>query len=884
MKQNQRSRHSRWFGIWFLLGFISILHAQVLQTLYSFNSATGTSPYAGLTLGNDGNFYGTAQTGGAYDLGTVFKVTTNGTLTTLASFDTNSGANPYGALALGADGNFYGTTFQGGAGGCGTVFMLTTNGNLFTLASFFTTNGANPRGTLVRGSDGAFYGTTEFGGQDGFGTVFRASTDGTLVSLASFSYADGAYPYAGLALGDQGSYYGSATGGGTSLGTVFRASTNGSLVSLYSFPTAAVGNGPNGLVYDGSGSFYGTTQSGGTNGGSGTAFKISTNGVITTLHSFGGWDGGAPYANLLRGPDGALYGSTYYGGTHGVGTIYQITTNGQLTTLISFNISNGAYPFGDLALGPDGNFYGTTVEGGAYDSGTMFRLSLVPAILVQPQSQAANRGAAVAFSVGTSAPSLVTYQWLKNGTNLLDGANVFGSTTSMFTITNVSDTDAGDYSVIVSNAFGSVSSSNATLTVIDPPLITAQPRSVLVLAGTNVAFDVSVIPAAGVSFQWQFNGSNVRDATNEVYSISSVGTNDAGTYAVLASNEAGPTISSNATLGVVFSPQGQTNYALSTATFSAPAFSPEPVMYQWQRNGTDLQDGPRIYGATSSTLNITGVSDADAGSYAALVSSPSGTVTTSNALLTVNDNLFIVSQPLSQTVDWGDTVTFSVIVYGAAPFVFQWYFNGTPLGSPVDGTNSSSLTLTNVNTAQAGNYTVLIVNPYGSLMSSNAVLAVTVVPPSIQVQPLSQSVVAGSRASFSVSVTGTAPLSYQWRFNGADLPGATNSAFEIEATGLTNAGNYAVIVTNFAGSVTSSNALLTVIIPPTLALRLSAGYPLLNLTGTVGSNFVVQYSTDLNGSNWTNLLSLTNLSSSPYLFLDPSPGNQPVRFYRAFMW
>ena len=99
----------------------------------------------------------------------------------------------------------------------------------------------------------------------------------------------------------------------------------------------------------------------------------------------------------------------------------------------------------------------------------------------------------------------------------------------------------------------------------------------------------------------------------------------------------------------------------------------------------------------------------------------------------------------------------------------------------------------------------------------------------------------------------------------------------------TNTGNYSVVVTNLAGSVTSSNALLTVIVPPTLALELWAGYPVLDLNGMLGSNFVVQYSTNLAGSNWMNLLSLTNFPASPYLFLDPAGDGEPARFYRAFM-
>ena len=121
----------------------------------------------------------------------------------------------------------------------------------------------------------------------------------------------------------------------------------------------------------------------------------------------------------------------------------------------------------------------------------MFRLLLPPVITVQPQSQTNNAGATVTFLVSATSPNPMGYQWQKNGTNLVDGGNISGATTNTLTITGISDSDAASYSVIVSNSNGSVTSSNATLTVIDPPVITAQPTNLLVLPGTNAAFGVS---------------------------------------------------------------------------------------------------------------------------------------------------------------------------------------------------------------------------------------------------------------------------------------------------------------------------------------------------------------------------------------------------------
>ena len=126
-------------------------------------------------------------------------------------------------------------------------------------------------------------------------------------------------------------------------------------------------------------------------------------------------------------------------------------------------------------------------------------------------------------------------------------------------------------------------------------------------------------------------------------------------------------------------------------------------------------------------------------------------------------------------------------------------------------------------------------------------------------------------------------FNYQWLFNGANLPNATSATYGIQAVSTNDTGNYSVVVTSTAGTATSSNALLTVIVPPSLALQPWAGYPVLELNGMLGNDFVVQYSTNLASTNWNDLLSLSNLSASPYLFLDPVGVGQPARFYRAFM-
>ena len=167
----------------------------------------------------------------------------------------------------------------------------------------------------------------------------------------------------------------------------------------------------------------------------------------------------------------------------------------------------------------------------------------------------------------------------------------------------------------------------------------------------------------------------------------------------------------------------------------------------------------------------------------------------------------IVTQPQSQTNAVGATITFSVGASGSGTLACQWQFNGTNIA----GATANPFVLVNAQFTNNGNYSVIVTNLFGSVTSSNAVLLLTNAPPAITTQPQSQSVLAGQTATFSVGATGTPPLNYQWFFSGTNIAGATTNPFTLANVQLTNTGNYSVVITNIAGSVTSSAASLTVL-------------------------------------------------------------------------
>jgi|HubBroStandDraft_6_1064221.scaffolds.fasta_scaffold04806_2 uncharacterized repeat protein (TIGR03803 family) len=396
-----------------------------LTTLYNFCSeascADGGDPTAGLVLATDGTFYGTTSGGGAYDEGTVFNITSAGALTTLYSFcaQTNctDGSVPAAALIQASDGSFYGTTFNGGTGrctqGCGTVFKITSAGTLTTLHSFDGPHGADPEAALVQDTDGSFYGTTPAGGYlgcggIGCGTVFKIASNGTLTTLHRFGGGDGSFPTGALVRGNDGLFYGVTTYGGSNFcsdgcGTIFTITAEGAMTTLYSFTGHSTdGDEPiSGLIQATNGLFYGTTEY-----GYGTIYKVSTGGKLAEVFAFDGADGSEPFGGLLQGTDGAFYGTTNAGGTDNDGTVFSLALGlgpfvglinnsgivGQAVGILgqgftgtnavsfngtpaSFNINSDTYVTATVPTGATRGLVAVTMPGGTLTSNQQFRVT-----------------------------------------------------------------------------------------------------------------------------------------------------------------------------------------------------------------------------------------------------------------------------------------------------------------------------------------------------------------------------------------------------------------------------------------------------------------------------------------------------------------------------
>jgi len=750
----------------------------------------------------------------------------------------SDGARPTAGLTSYGD-VLYGTTSWGGISNYGTLFMMSTNGAGHTvLAHFVGTNGESPHAGLTL-SGNTLYGTTQLGGLGSGGTVFKINTngDGFTVLRSVFGSDDTGWNVpAGLVLSGS-TLYGTTSQGGISnwgCGTVFKMNADGTgYTELLNFDCRSGGFPPAGLVVSGS-TLYGVTEHGGISSGGtppfdgfGTLFKVNTNGTgYTVLKNFTGSDGARPNASLtLHG--NTLYGTTIIGGSSNFGTLFKMNTNGTgYTVLKNFIGTDGKFPYAGLTF--SGNtLYGTTHSGGDSNLGTV-------------------------FMVNTNG---MNYKMIKNFTGS-DGANPFASLILL------------GGSLYGTTTYGGSNNGGVVFRLTFAPAITSQPQSQMAVLTSNAIFTVSAVGMPPFSYQWYFNSTKTRaGAMAQIFNgfvFGAVVTNSGSGYTIVpqvqfiggGGNGAGGTaVVSNGMVSAI------------TMTNAGSGYTDPPSVLIDPPNGL-------LIGQTSTNLYLNAITTNSVGDYFIVITNSYGSITSSVASLTIAYPPSLTQQPVNQTVSSSADANFSVTTTGTQPWSYQWWMvasqqtNATAVPMVTNGFVLAA-TITSGGAGYLSVPKVLFVGGSGSGAAGTAIVSNRMVTAINMSNP-------GSGYTTPPVIQIGAPTAIR-------LSGQTNSVLSLAAVTDANVGNYYVVVTNSFGSVTSSNAFLTVILSPILALQLTAGFPQLNLYGVVSSNFVVQYSTNSLDTNWIHLLSLTNLSVSPYQFLDPAGVVPPSRFYRAFM-
>jgi hypothetical protein len=409
-----------------------------------------------------------------------------------------------------------------------------------------------------------------------------------------------------------------------------------------------------------------------------------------------------------------------------------------------------------------------------------------PAITAQPQNAALIAGQSTTLSV-TATGTPLAYQWSK------DGTAIAGATAASLPITPPA---TAGYTVTLSNACGTVTSTTATVSVCNPASITTQPQSATVTAGQSRTLSVVAAGTGTLTYQWSAGGTAIGGATGSSLTVTPASTTS---YTITVTNGCGSVTSAAATVtvctppAITAQPQNLSLTAGQTGTLSVTATGSSPG-YQW------FQNGVAITGATASVL--TGPATATA-SYYVVVSNACGTVTSATATVTVCNPAAITGQPQSATITAGQSNTLSVTATDSGTLTYQWSAGGTAIA----GATTSSLTISPSTTTS---YTVTVSNSCGTVTSVPATVTVCS-PPAITTQPQSATITDGQSRTLTVTATGSATLAYQWTANGTAIAGATASSLTVTPSATTG---YTVTVTNSCGSVTSTTATLTVCTVP----------------------------------------------------------------------
>ena len=627
------------------------------------------------------------------------------------------------------------------------------------------------------------------------------------------------------------------------------------------------------------GSFSSWTESGN------TAYTSVGSGNATYVHS-------GTFAALL-GPSGSLgyltqnlptsAGQTYllsfWLANPVNGTTEQFQANWNGTTVTNL-LNPGVLPWNNYTVRVTASSTNTALQFGFRNDPDYFGLDdiavipiSVPVISVAPTNLTVGAGSPAVFHATVSGSAPLVYQWRKSGTNLANGVGIFGATSNVLTLTSVSVGSAGNYTLLVTNAYGAVTSSIATLTVLLPPAITASTvTNRLAECGNNTnVFSLTATGVAPLGIQWSLDNVPVPGATNASLMLTNLH------------------LPNHAISVIVTNPYGSaTNNAVVTVQDTQP-----PAL--------TLNGGTPIYVELGGAFTDPGATAGDvcAGPVAVVVSGSVnlGAVGTNTLVYRADDGN-------------GNTnfVTRTVIVRDTTPPTISWSFTNLVAAADADcslpmpdvtGTNfiqatdlSGPLTVsqnpTNNFVLPIGTNVVVVcvVDALGNTAySTNTVVVQDQTPPLILSQPQSQTNLLGTTANFSVAATACTPLTFQWYSNNAALSAQTKASLTLSGVApAAGAGNYFVVVTAAGGSSTSAVVTLTVNVPLPVINAAAAnpdGSFTLQLAGLPGYPYILEVTTNFfPPGNWLPLATNTLGTNGLWQFTDTSATNYPQQFYR----
>ena len=464
-----------------------------------------------------------------------------------------------------------------------------------------------------------------------------------------------------------------------------------------------------------------------------------------------------------------------------------------------------------------------------------------PVINSITNSSAVCIGASITIQVNATSPDLstLTYVWYKNGTQIT------GATSSQYTINGYSNADAASYTVKVSNACGTATVSNAVqlTSAYTPSIVSNVTSSTAICVGADFRTSVTATTNNGdpLSYQWSKGGTNITGATTSDYVINRVVEGDAGQFKLALTNSCGTVYSSVQQLIVnktpVINTQPSSNQVCVGGSFLATADVSGADTYAWTKNSIGT-------GNSSSRVTISSVQLSDGGTYKYTATNTCGTVTSSDAVLTVKAKPTLVSVTPGATICQGTSTTLSVVANGNNDpgMSYQW----SKSGSSITGAIAATYNILSFGLNDAGTYSVAVTNSCGTSTSTSVGLdctlsnATTPVITSTFNSPASICVGENFTAQVVASSNGGGAMSYHWKKAGVLIPGATNTSLSLTNMQTTDAGIYTVEVINTCGKTVSGNLQIDVSQKPIITLQpvsntVCAGASLSLLADVVGA-------------------------------------------------
>lgn len=499
--------------------------------------------------------------------------------------------------------------------------------------------------------------------------------------------------------------------------------------------------------------------------------------------------------------------------------------SGSLAATISRNLTVGVYYLvvrrtgvGNPLDNPPSGYDAYGSLGGYRFTGNFTPLPLIPTITVEPEAPPAAivEGRPFTLSVAVLSNSPVTYQWIK----IVNGVEtpINGARSKSYKVPSANASHVADYKVRIVNKAGTVESNVVTVDVILRPRIVTHPANATFPASSNQALSAVVSGTPPFVFTWFKNKQPIANSNSPIFDLTGIQWSDAGSYRLEVSNSVGKAASRTAVIKVSSPPVFLSDPPLfavasgAKATLGMKIAGSAPFSYQW------LKDDQPITGATKPALQIPG-QPGSTGIYKLQVTNAFGTTTSDGTTVAVDEKLVITQHPVGVSAIAGGTHTLNVETTGTAPTAFQWQYNRKDVPSATAKTQQ----LDPLTWFHNGRHRVVVSNRVSRVTSKEAAVVVAS-PPVITLEPLDQKGARGGSVTFAVKAVGNAKITYQWRKDSVNLPGATSPNLTLRRLDTINEGSYDVIATNSLGSTTSRSATLVVEDAPTIQLHPQPGF------------------------------------------------------------